>query len=222
MNIHELHPNDYIKYPRTPHLPFSEEISSDDKLISNEGLAFLNSGAELICTEKMDGGNLTMSQTHFHGRSIDSGTHAWDTQARALWASIRFDIPLGWRISGESMYARRSVSYNNLPGVYLVFGIWDDKNQLLSWDETTEFASLLDLPVVPVIYRGNSLKEAGAAWVAKHSPETSEGFVVRSANKVAYSDFGKRVGKYVRANHVRTRADWRYRDDFALNTFIKE
>lgn len=219
LNRTELHPNSLVKYPRTPHLPSSPGATSDDKWASKETLAYLSSGIELTVSEKLDGGNLTFSRDHFHGRSIDSGTHAWDTQARALWAEKRFDIPQGWRVNGESMLARRSVAYDNLPGVFIVFGIWDETNTLLDWDEMVEWAALLDLPVVPLLYRGTDFQEATAIWARTHDQETSEGFVVRDAARIAYEDFGSKVAKFVRADHVRTAANWRHRDDFALNTF---
>jgi hypothetical protein len=211
-----------FKYPRTPHLPQSEGMTDDDKMASPATLAYLQSGIELVVTEKMDGGNLTFYPNYFHGRSLDSGTHAWDQHAKSLWASVRHDIPQGWRVSGESMYARRSVSYDGLPGVFLVFGVWDDTNTLLSYDEMVEWAGLLGLPVVPLLYRGNDYSKAVKAWGELKDSQTSEGFVVRDAGRIPYDEFANRVGKFVRANHVRTSADWRHRDDCAVNTFVKE
>jgi hypothetical protein len=208
------------KYPRTPHLPQSEGMTDDDKMASKETLAYLRSGIDLVVSEKMDGGNLSFYRDAFHGRSLDSGTHAWDTRARALWAKIRFEIPEGWRISGESMYARRSVAYDNLPGVYLVFGIWDETNSLLPWDEMTEYANMIGLPVVPTLYRGTDYDEAVKVWGSTTNDEVSEGFVVRDAGKIAYNEFDKKIAKFVRKNHVRTSSSWRNRDDFALNTFV--
>lgn len=209
-----------IKYPRTPHLPWSQGATSDDKLISATDLAHLESLPDFVVTEKMDGGNLTMYREYFHARSLDSGTHAWDTAAKALWANVRYMIPAGWRISGESMYARRSVAYDNLPSVYLIFGVWDESNNALDWDTVEELAAELGIPTVPVLYRGNSFDEAKAIWPATKDSETSEGFVIRNADSFPYDEFYKNIAKYVRADHIRTRADWRHRDDFALNGFV--
>jgi len=208
------------KYPRTPHIPGSPGMTDDDKLVSPETLAFLQSGVELVVTEKMDGGNITMYRDDFHGRSLDSGTHPWDTRTRAVWASIRHLIPEGWRISGESLQARRSVAYDNLPGVYMMFGVWDENNNLLSWDDTVHVSEMLGLPHVPVLYQGTSYNEAVNIWGQLREEETSEGFVVRNAGSFPYSEFSQNIAKWVRAGHVRTRADWRHRDDFQENTFI--
>lgn len=208
------------KYPRTPHLPESQTISSDDKKATPATISYLQSGIELVVSEKMDGGNVTFMRNHFFSRSLDSGTHLWDTRAKQLHAKIAHEIPDKWRISGESMYARRSVDYNNLPGVFMVFGIWDDTNTLLSWDETHEYTDMLSLPMVPLLYRGTDYAQAISVWGKKLNDEISEGFVIRDAGKIAYNDFTQKAAKYVRANHVRTSAGWRGRDDFALNTFV--
>lgn len=211
------HPNERVKYPRTPHLPSSPGATSDDKHASKEALAHLSSGIELIISEKMDGGNVTASKDSFFARSLDSGTHSWDARAKALWANIRWDIPEGWRISGESMAARRSVGYDNLPDVYLVFGIWDETNTLLDWDSTMEFAELLGLSTVPVLYRGNDYEKALKVWSETKNDQISEGFVMRNAGRIPYADFGLNFAKWVRANHVTTDAGWRGRDDWASN-----
>lgn len=208
-----------VKYPRTPHLPFSCSVASDDKTIKDSDLAFLMSGVPLVVTEKMDGGNLTMTSTEFHGRSLSSTSNPWDTPAKALWATIRHDIPEGWRITGESMHARRSVSYEGLASPFLVFGVWDADNNLLSWDSMVEWTELLGLTLVPLLYRGNDWKAAISAWSSNLNDDISEGFVVRLDDLIPYDEFGTKVAKYVRANHVRTTAAWRNRDDFALNTY---
>lgn len=213
--------NELVKYPRTPHLPTSPGMTSDDKRISLDGMQNLNRCSDLIVTEKMDGGNLTFTRDYFFARSLDSGTHLWDTRAKALWSEVRYDIPAGWRISGESLLARRSVGYENLPGPFLVFGIWNEKNELISWDETEEWTKMLHLPLVPVIYRGPSLDEACKAWFELHDSNSSEGFVIRNAGGFTYDEFRMNVAKYVRADHVQTDAGWRGRDDFEINGFAE-
>jgi hypothetical protein len=130
-----------------------------------------------------------------------------------------YRIPDEWRVCGESMWARRSIAYSDLPGVFIVFGIWDETDTLLGWDDTVDWAKRLELPVVPVLYRGGSLTEARAAWAWSRKPESSEGFVIRSAGRIAAADFGMKLVKWVRADHVRTDDAWRHRDDFPVNEF---
>ena len=167
----------------------------------------------------MDGGNVTFTRDRMYARSVDSGTHPWDRVCKGVRSRVAYDIPPGWRISGESMWARRSVAYRDLPGVFLVFGVWDDTHTLLAWDTTVEWAGLLGLPLVPLLYRGDDLAGARAAWALQRDAGSSEGFVIRTAGPVPEIDFGRRVGKWVRAGHVRTAAAWRHRDDFPVNGF---
>lgn len=204
-----------MKYPRTYHLPDSPGTTSDDRV--QHDLSWLD--GELVVTEKLDGGNLTFTRDEMYARSLESGTQPWDRPAKALWAMTAHRIPDDWRVCGESMWARRSIAYQDLPGVFIVFGIWDETDTLLGWDDTVDWSQRLELPVVPVLYRGASISEARAAWAVQRDPDTSEGFVLRSAGRIPAAEFPYKVLKWVRAGHVRTEASWRHPDDFAVNEF---
>jgi RNA ligase len=204
-----------VRYPRTYHLPDSPGAAGGDGV--QRDLSWLD--GELVVTEKLDGGNLTFTRDAVYARSPDSGTHPWDRPAKALWVMTAHRIPDGWRVCGESMWARRSIAYRDLPGVFIVFGIWDETHTLLGWDDTVDWAHRLELPVVPVLYRGGSLTEARAAWAAQRDAATSEGYVVRSAGRIPAADFPLRLLKWVRAAPVGTSAARRRRDDFARNEF---
>ena len=200
------------KYPRTFHLPDSPGAAKDDR-VQND-LSWLD--GELVVTEKLDGGNLTFTRDAMYARSPDSGTQPWDRPAKALWAMTAYRIPDDWRVCGESMWARRTIAYADLPGVFIVHGIWDETNTLLGWDDTVDWAHRLELPVVPVLHRGGSLSEARAAWRRLRDPSTSEGYVVRAAGRIPAAEFDVKVLAWSCANQVRTPA---VPDDFAVNEF---
>lgn len=206
-----------VKYPRTMHLPWSPGMSNDDRVISAHGLDILGN-SDTVLTEKMDGGNVTLMRDAFYCRSLDSGTPKWEKFAKSEWARIAHDIPEGWRVSCESMWARRSVPYDNLDGALLVFGVWT-QTHLLSWKETVEWAALLGLPTVPVLGRNVPLNDLYRTWSHQRDERTSEGFVVRDADSFLIEEFPLRVAKWVRAGHVQTEADWRHRSDFETNGF---
>jgi hypothetical protein len=190
----------YIKYPRTHHLPWSPGRTKDDREIpSLNGLI----GEEVVVTEKMDGENTTMYNDHIHARTIDSGNHPSRHRVKRLWASISYDIPENYRICGENLYAKHSIAYENLPGWFLVFATWRDL-ECLSWDETVEWASLLNLPTVPILYRGPFNEKT----IQKLYKPGSEGYVVRPSGPFRYSQFRDKVGKFVRASHVQTHGHW--------------
>lgn len=109
---------DWVKYPRTYHLPWSCSISNDDRILHDLS-CFQN--RRVIVTEKMDGENTTMYRDHIHARSVDSRNHPSRNWVKNLWGRLSHDIPSGWRICGENLFATHSISYSNLQSYFLDF-----------------------------------------------------------------------------------------------------
>jgi len=204
----------YFKYSRTYHLPWSLGTTSDDRIL-NEVNHFV--GQEIVVTDKLDGENTSLYRDHIHARSLDSKHHESRDVVKSMWGKLKFDIPEGFRICGENVYACHSIKYQNLESYFYVFGIYNDKNICLSWDETVEYAKLLGLPTVPVLYRGIWDKEkVQSCWtgLSVASPgDLQEGYVVRVVNSFPYDaqDNGTSslyTAKFVRSNHVQTDVHW--------------
>ena len=62
----------YVKYPRTWHLPWSPGATKDDRVLPDT--AHFNS-QEVVVTVKMDGENTTLYPDYLHARSLDSRNH---------------------------------------------------------------------------------------------------------------------------------------------------
>ena len=101
----------YIKYPRTYHLPWSENITDDDRIIKS--LDKFKEG-RIIITEKMDGENTTMYCDYIHARSVDGRHHPSRNYVKQFRSSISHEIPEGWRVCGENLYAVHSIRYEDL------------------------------------------------------------------------------------------------------------
>ena len=196
-----------IKYPRTLHLPWSNP-SSDDKICPDISVF---DGQEIVVTEKMDGENTTMYDDYIHARSLEPLAGEARGYAKSLHAAIRHRVPNGWRLCGENLYAKHSVSYAGLPAYFLLFSVWDADNLCLSWDDTARFAQEIGIETVPVLFRGDWNPEVVSRL---HQPcrrtGESEGYVVRRAASFPFNDFGNAVAKYVRPNHVTTDRHWRH------------
>ena len=203
--LHEF--TNHVKYPRTHHLPWSPNLTKDDKRMPT--LDSLN-GQEVVMTEKLDGENTSLYYDGLHARSLDYNPHPSRDRIKALWASIQFNIPEGWRICGENCFAAHSIHYKHLTSYFYVFGIWNEKNICLDWDSTVEWADLFGLKTVPVLYRGiyNEGNIRNAFNEKSEYGDEVEGYVVRVAREFSYRDFRYVVGKYVRKGHVRTHAHW--------------
>lgn len=209
----------WVKYPRTYHLPFSPGATDDDRVMSDSRLAAFD-GTRIIVTEKMDGENTTMYQDYIHARSVDSSGHPSRNWVKNLWSTLAHDIPPGWRICGENMYAKHSIGYDRLPSFFLAFSIWNEKNVCLSWDESVEWFRLLGLHHAPVLYDGMFDSRILKDLVKSLNTETSEGFVLRDAGPIHYSNFRHAVGKYVRTDHVRTVKHWMHGQRIEPNALL--
>lgn len=199
----------FTKYPRTPHLPWSPGTTDDDKILND--LSHFE-GKRVVITKKMDGENTTMYSNHIHARSIDSRGGVDRDWCKTFWSSIAHDIPEGWRICGENLWARHSIAYDSLPSYFMGFSIWDENNVCLSWDETLNYFALLGVEPVYVIYDGQWDSCNWTYIEAGLDPVLDEGFVVRLADSFAYNDFGTSIAKYVRKGHVQTDKHWRHQE----------
>lgn len=198
-----------FKYPRTRHLPWSPGAGPDD-LISEQVEHFV--GQRVIVTEKMDGENTTLYRDHSHARSLDGRHHPSRTWLKAMHASIAHELPEGWRLCGENLYARHSIAYEALPSYFMLFSVWDADNRCLDWDSTVEWAELLGLETVPVLYDGVFDAEWLHGLDLDLDLDRCEGYVVRLASSFDYAEFGESVAKWVRPNHVQTDQHWMHQE----------
>jgi hypothetical protein len=199
---------EYVKYPRTYHLPWSPGKTEDDRTMQDLSVF---EGKRVIVTRKMDGENFSGYSTYCHARSIDGRSHYTRDWAKNFWMQRSYELPEGWRVCAENLYAVHSIKYENLPGYLLGFSIWNEFNHCLSWDDTVEWFNLLDIPMVPVLYDGIwDEAKIKALYNEKTDVGTHEGYVVRIADAFEYKDFKTSVAKYVRANHVTSQKHWFY------------
>ncbi len=201
------------KYNRTYHLPWSPGTTSDDK-ISNDISSLI--GNEIVITEKLDGENTGMTNDGVYARSHATFTTSdWSREVRQLHnIKVRGNLSQNEFIFGENMEGIHSIEYSNLKSYFYIFGVRDN-NIWVPWKSVEEYSYLLDIPTVPVLFKGiiNSEKEL-KELVEKLVSETSElggereGIVVRSAGMFHNDDFAENVSKWVRANHVQTDEHW--------------
>ncbi len=200
---------DYYKYPRTYHLLNSLGATSDDKYLLNYD-AF--QGKTMIASEKMDGEATSCYPDRIHARSIDSKDHPSRHWVKGLWGSIKNEIPEGWRICGENVFAKHSISYDNLKTYFYVYSIWDENNICLSWDDTVIICDSLNLITVPVIERFLFSEEKLVELANNIDTTKQEGFVIRNIESFHYDDFSKNVGKWVRNFHVQSNSHWMFQE----------
>jgi hypothetical protein len=202
-----------FKYPKTPHLPWSPGTQSDDKKLND--VSHLED-KKVYITEKLDGENTTLYRDYIHARSIDSPTNFTRSWVQQFHSTISHNIPDGWRIVGENMWAEHSIRYENLTSYFYPFAVFENNNYCLSYQDMVIFLRTViykDLPdkwKAPtnpkIIYR--NIFDRNAIEPIEINPDTTEGYVVRTEEGFHYDDFHLHVAKYVRSGHVQTDEHW--------------
>lgn len=192
------------KYPRTPHLPFSNSITIDDKVLVNTN-HFKNK--KIVITEKMDGENTTIYKNYYHARSLDSKHKEYHSWLINFINTFQYLIPQDYHICGEYLYATHSIFYDNLKTYFEVFSIWN-KNKCLSWEDTKEFCIKYNLELVPELYIGLYDEQLIKKIANEIINNGGEGIVIRLYDSFLYEDFQTSIAKFVRKNHVQTDKHW--------------
>lgn len=207
------------KYGRTYHFPWSLSVGSDDKINNDWKKDFQYKN--IVITTKVDGENSCLyADGYTHARSIDNSKHESRDWLKSFWSERHYNLPTGWRVYGENMYAKHSIEYNDLPSYFLAFSIYDENNVRLSWDQFIEYCQLLDICTVPVLYEEPEVnyddmyndfypKEMFIKSLFKKAVEDGqEGIVMTTYNGFHYDDMSKYLVKAVRRNHVATDEHW--------------
>lgn len=199
------------KYNRTYHLPYSKGATSDDK-ISNDITNIL--GIDIVITEKLDGENTGMVNNGVYARSHATYTDSpWSKEVRQLHdIKVRGQLDDDVYLFGENMEGIHSIEYSNLESYFYLFGVRDN-NVWLSWKSVEEYAYLLDLVMVPVLFKVESeaeLEDLVNNLVKEPSDlgGEREGVVVRNSSFFLNKDFKSNVFKWVRKDHVKTDEHW--------------
>lgn len=159
-------PEEFVKFPRTPHLAWlGATPPRDDKMLSSEEAAALLE-LPVIVEEKVDGACIGLSvgpsgtvRAQNRGGYLTPNSHA---QFRPLWpwlarreAALREALDQGLILFGEWCYARHAVAYDALPDWFLAFDVYDrSAERFWSRVRREELAGRLGLASVPLIAAG--------------------------------------------------------------------
>jgi len=157
--------DEFVKYPRTPHL-FGSKGTDDDKHMSEaESIDFI-ADTSLIVEEKIDGTNVGI---HFapdgqmvlqcRGHLITQGMHPqydlfkqWTAVKRGF---IEERLEDRYILFGEWLYARHSVHYRRLPHYFFEFDIYDKQAEaFLSLEKRLSLIEGTGIETVPVLHQG--------------------------------------------------------------------
>ena len=214
---------EFFRFPHTPHIAWlSEGSPRDDKVLAKSEVAQLL-GGDVVVEEKVDGANLgfaigesgeVFAQNRrqylippFHGQFSPLGK--WlDVHQVRLFDALNESLI----VFGEWCTARHSLRYDELPGWWLMFDVYDREAQRFwNTERRNELATNLGVPLVPQLYRGRVsigqlTKEVGSANSRFRSGNV-EGLVVRKDGalwlegraKLVRPGFTQEIGKHWRS-----------------------
>lgn len=157
--------DDFVKYPRTPHVRGSRGTADDKHLGPRETAALLADPA-LVVEEKLDGTNVGIHFTsagrmvlQCRGHEITEGMHPqydlfkqWTAARRPVLEALLADERI---LFGEWLYARHSIHYRALPHYFFEFDIYDKTARIfLDLDRRLALLEGTGLETVPVVHRG--------------------------------------------------------------------
>jgi len=131
----------FRKYEKTYRI-VSEKIRVAGKLnLSYEDQRALLKGHSILIEEKMDGANTAIIRGKGDKWTLQKRRGLADTHAHEQfaffwnWARANeekiLQIPEGWIVYGELMYATHHIFYDELPDYWLAFDVWNEKDGYL-------------------------------------------------------------------------------------------
>ena len=176
--------DNFIKYPRTPHL-FGSKGTDDDRHLGSKASAVFIADPSLIVEEKLDGTNIGIHFTgngrmvlQCRGHEITEGMHPqYDLfkQWTAVKAPVLEDM-LSDRfiLFGEWLYARHSVYYRALPHYFFEFDIYDKQQSIfLTLAQRLIMLEGRGIQTVPIVHRGALKAEALFALITESAFSSS-------------------------------------------------
>ena len=162
--------DDFVKYPRTPHL-FGSKGTDDDRHMGPADSAAFVADPSLIAEEKLDGTNVGVHFTaagrmvlQCRGHEITEGMHPqydlfkqWTAVKRPVLEALLADRFI---LFGEWLYAKHSVHYRALPHYFFEFDIYDkDEACFLSLEVRLSMLAGTGIATVPVVHTGAAKHE---------------------------------------------------------------
>ncbi len=198
-----------VKFPKIPHLPWSESSTEDDRTLNPEECLRNFTDQYVIVTEKMDGENITLYHDYIHARSPEPlNSHPSHSYMKLFYDIVKNYIPYGIRITGEYLFAKHSIYYTDLPSYFMVFSVADEE-EYFAWHEVMYFCDKLNLVAVPTIYMGMFDRDRiHEAWLNYKPDVEKEGYVVRVYESFKTKEFPNKIAKFVRKGHVSSTTHW--------------
>lgn len=183
----------FRKYEKTFRIPITGIDVKGKFCLTQKEVSQLLAG-KVVVTEKLDGANTGIfcknDNIYLQKRrgNIDGSHEQYKRFERWAYENTEKlkELRQGVVYYGELLYCTHSMEYDKLPDWFLVFDIYDLKEERYwDWDEVVKECEIVGLHTVPLLYEGVTTKEHLKSLIKKESAygPISEGIVVKNYRK---------------------------------------
>ena len=209
------------KFPRTQHIFNIGGATVDDRILNKEDYEMYMKNEDVFIAEKVDGAQLGISIDENYKILIQNRSHYVNSKSHSQFEkldkwimdhsqSLYEILDQDTILFGEWLYAKHSISYDNLPDYFLAFDLYNKKKKLFyNRDILVEKLKDTSLNFVREMYRGKIKdKNQLLKMIEEKSNYTSDGRVEGIYLKIFEGDYVKSRCKLVRNDFLSGNDHW--------------
>ena len=209
------------KFPRTQHIFNIGGATVDDRILNKEDYEMYMKNEDVFIAEKVDGAQLGISIDENYKILIQNRSHYVNSKSHSQFEkldkwimdhsqSLYEILDQDTILFGEWLYAKHSISYDNLPDYFLAFDLYNKKKKLFyNRDILVEKLKDTSLNFVREMYRGKIKdKNQLLKMIEEKSIYTSDGRVEGIYLKIFEGDYVKSRCKLVRNDFLSGNDHW--------------
>jgi hypothetical protein len=157
---------DFHKFPRTSHIYNLGSATRDDLLLDKQDIELFLS-KEITIEEKIDGANLGLRMNDDYLIECQNRSKIVNSSTQSQFSNLDTWIKNNYTdlflilenknliLFGEWMQAKHSIFYDNLPGYFIAFDIYDiNEKQFYSRSKFSEILEQTSIPIINVLFKG--------------------------------------------------------------------
>ena len=208
------------KFPRTQHIINIGGASVDDRILDKNGYSEFMNNDDVFIAEKVDGAQLGISISDDYKILIQNRSHYVNSKSHSQfekldkWIMDHNDslyeiLDQDTILFGEWLYAKHSISYNNLPDYFLAFDLYNKKKKLFyNRDILVEKLKDTNIHFVREMYRGKIKDQNQLLKMIEQQSDYTDSRVEGIYLKIFEGDYIKGRCKLVRNDFLSGNEHW--------------
>ena len=208
------------KFPRTQHIINIGGASVDDRILDKQGYDSFMTDNDVFIAEKVDGAQLGISIDESYKILVQNRSHYVNSKSHSQFEkldkwimdnnqSLYEILDEDTILFGEWLYAKHSISYDNLPDYFLAFDLYNKKKKLFyNRDILVEKLKDSSIHYVREMYRGKIKDQSQLLKMIEEKSIYTDGRVEGIYLKIFEGDYVKSRCKLVRNDFICGNEHW--------------